>query len=268
MKKRLLAVLCAITCALSLSACGEKVYTEKEKTTISYCEQLASANLELTGTLCASEKTVEELLTYNKEELAYIYAYYMRDSFEVSIDAELGAFNGMLTTYMQTAKEMGTVTGIGVASSVISGDKVIVTIPLTGTECSGQFVCTFSNDIFTKFIEAEATANTSFAQKMKQAGSNMGTAGLNTLLGMGTVFIMLILICFIISSFKFLSKDKKKEVKKAEAPAVAVAEPETEELSDDTELVAVIMAAISAYEGNASTDGFVVRSIRRANRRI
>ena len=38
---------------------------------------------------------------------------------------------------------------------------------------------------------------------------------------------------------------------------------ENEELSDDLELVAVISAAIAASEGAASTDGFVVRSIRR-----
>ena len=37
---------------------------------------------------------------------------------------------------------------------------------------------------------------------------------------------------------------------------------ENEELSDDTELVAVIAAAIAAAEGT-STDGFVVRSIKR-----
>ena len=39
----------------------------------------------------------------------------------------------------------------------------------------------------------------------------------------------------------------------------------TEELSDDLELVAVIAAAIAASEGAASTDGFVVRSIKRAS---
>ncbi len=176
---------------------------------MSQCETLASANLELTTYICSNESAVSDLLTYNKEELAYIYGFYMNGMFEINSEAELGAFNGMLTTYMQASKEMGTVTGIGEASSVIKGDKVIVTIPLMGTDCDGQFVSTFSNDLFTKFIEAEATANTSFAQKMKQAGSNMGTAGLNTLLGMGTVFIMLILICFIISTFKFIGSAGK-----------------------------------------------------------
>ena len=38
------------------------------------------------------------------------------------------------------------------------------------------------------------------------------------------------------------------------------------ELSDDLELVAVISAAIAASEGQTSTDGFVVRSIKRANK--
>ena len=92
-------------------------------------------------------------------------------------------------------------------------------------------------------------------------------AGLNTLLGMGTVFVMLIFMSFIISLIKYVpallngtSKKKKEEAPKAApAPAVAAAVEEAEEM-DDTELVAVIAAAIAAAEGT-TTDGFVVRSI-------
>ena len=40
---------------------------------------------------------------------------------------------------------------------------------------------------------------------------------------------------------------------------------EQEDLSSDAELVAVIAAAIAAYEGSAGTDGFRVRSIRKVN---
>ena len=94
-------------------------------------------------------------------------------------------------------------------------------------------------------------------------------AGLNTLLGMGTVFVMLIFMSFIISLIKYVpallngtSKKKKEEAPKAApAPAVAAAVEEAEEM-DDTELVAVIAAAIAAAEGT-TTDGFVVRSIKR-----
>lgn len=98
----------------------------------------------------------------------------------------------------------------------------------------------------------------------------------NTLLGMGTVFIMLILISLLISTFKFIpvivakfekkpAKEPAKEEKKA-APAapVAVSEPD---LMNDSELVAVITAAIYAAEGTTgSKDTLVVRSISRARR--
>ena len=100
----------------------------------------------------------------------------------------------------------------------------------------------------------------------------MTKAALNTLIGMGTVFVMLIMISLIISLFNFIpkiqaafsKKDKEEEAKnagidKAVTQIVAQEEPE----ADDTELVAVIAAAIAASEGAVSTDGFVVRSIRK-----
>ena len=101
------------------------------------------------------------------------------------------------------------------------------------------------------------------AEKMEQAG-------LNTLMGLGIVFLMLIFLSFLISQFKHISKLTEKNkpaapaaLAPAPAPAVVEEEPE-EELADDGELVAVIAAAIAAYEGSTSTDGFVVRSIKRS----
>lgn len=105
-------------------------------------------------------------------------------------------------------------------------------------------------------------------------GEAMGRAGLNTLIGMGTVFIVLILISLIIEGFAVIPKLQKAFAGKKEdrnsrdegqavsqEPAAAqVQEPEE---TDDLELVAVIAAAIAASEGAASTDGFVVRSIIR-----
>ena len=106
-------------------------------------------------------------------------------------------------------------------------------------------------------------------------GELMKNAALNTLLGMGTVFVVLILICFIISAFKLISKVEDAMKNKASAKEIKeeavnntiaqIEEREAEELADDLELVAVIAAAIATYEGT-STDGFVVRSIRKANR--
>lgn len=106
-------------------------------------------------------------------------------------------------------------------------------------------------------------------------------AALNTLIGMGTVFVVLLFISFIISLFKFLpalfaKKPKLEDLKKDEpakaapAPVAKATVPAAENnLMDDAELVAVITAAIYAAAGQAgngavSKDTLVVRSIRRA----
>lgn len=107
-------------------------------------------------------------------------------------------------------------------------------------------------------------------------GELLKSAGMNTLLGMGTVFVVLIFISFIISLFKFLPAlfakktkmpEAKPETKAAPAPSAPAAK--SENLMNDAELVAVITAAIYAASADSATgavskDKLVVRSIRRA----
>ena len=93
-------------------------------------------------------------------------------------------------------------------------------------------------------------------------------AAMNTVMGLATVFGVLFFLMFVIWLFHFIPNGSKK---KTEAPAQApspapVAAPVVEETADDGELVAVIAAAIAAAEGT-STDSFVVRSIRKVNRK-
>ena len=116
------------------------------------------------------------------------------------------------------------------------------------------------------FLNLESAA----LNPIQTMGDLMTNAALNTLIGMGTVFVVLILISAIIGAFAFIPKiqamfSKKEEPKAvvAKAPVQAPVVEEVEEEADDLELVAVIAAAIAASEGAASTDGFVVRSIRR-----
>lgn len=99
---------------------------------------------------------------------------------------------------------------------------------------------------------------------------------LNSVMCISIVFILLIFISFVISLFKYINKVEQKFSKKDTVivPIQEAAESEEliyeEELSDDLELAAVITAAIYAYEESAgvevSTDGLVVRSIRRSNK--
>ena len=109
----------------------------------------------------------------------------------------------------------------------------------------------------------------------------MAKAGMNTLMGMGVVFAVLIFISWLISMFKYINVfEAKMKAKKAAAapapqaapaapaPAPAAAPAEEENLTDDTELVSVITAAIAAYEGKETVDnGLVVRSIKRVSNR-
>lgn len=116
-------------------------------------------------------------------------------------------------------------------------------------------------------------------------GEKMAKAGMNTLMGMGVVFAVLIFISWLISMFKYISVfEAKMKAKKnaaaaapvaapaapapAAAPAPTVAPAEEENLTDDTELVSVITAEIAAYEGKETVDnGLVVRSIKRVSNR-
>lgn len=107
----------------------------------------------------------------------------------------------------------------------------------------------------------------------------MAEAAVNTLIGVTVVFASLLLFVFVISLFKYIylldqkmqekKSGKAPAPKKAPAPAPAPVAEATSEM-DDLELIAVITAAIHAYEeaqGNAVTGDLVVRSIKKRNSR-
>ena len=100
-------------------------------------------------------------------------------------------------------------------------------------------------------------------------GEIFSNAAMNTLLGMGTVFAVLIFISLIIYLLKYVSP-RKAQQEAAKAEQASKPEPEQEIIMEeeaqdveDYQLIAVITAAVAASLGR-STDGFVVRSIKRA----
>lgn len=103
--------------------------------------------------------------------------------------------------------------------------------------------------------------------------TTMPEALINTGLGMGTVFIVLILISFIIYLLKFVpmllerSSRKEEAAQAAPVPAAPVAPAPVAAPADDTQLVAVITAAIEASmeaEGTpVPAGGLVIRSIKK-----
>lgn len=153
-----------------------------------------------------------------------------------------------------------------------------------------------TGEVVVPFQISEVTVSPEYTK-----GEKMAKAGMNTLMGMGTVFVILIFIALIIGQFGRLSKaimavsdaianmianmKEKRAAKKAAkqnttenieeaAPAGNVTAPVTavpagDNLMNDAQLVAVITAAIMAAEGStvsAGSDGLIVRSIKKAKR--
>ena len=154
----------------------------------------------------------------------------------------------------------------GETSVTLKDDQYTVTVPVKFEKADANFVYVF---------DSTGTPVSLSVDVQYGMGKTLQRAGLNTLMGIGTVFVMLILLSLLISLFRFIPNPEAKkaaeakaakEVKEAEAAAAAPAVQAAEEnLADDGELVAVIAAAIAAAEGT-TTDGFVVRSIRKEKR--
>ena len=106
----------------------------------------------------------------------------------------------------------------------------------------------------------------------------MAEATVNTIIGITVVFLALLFISFVISLFKYINKFEQKLADKKAGKAAPAPQPapapapvvETAPETDDLELIAVITAAIHAYEeaqGNAVSGDLVVRSIKKRNSR-
>jgi sodium pump decarboxylases, gamma subunit len=273
--KKFLKTLLMLTCVFALTACGQDdAISANQQLKQKNAEAQAQNVVRMTAALVLSQDNASAMFDeYNNIELADVfsslYAEYTRSSTgtgEAGITCEGKAVRNAFRSFESGIEDMGNITEIGQPVSTISDDTITVHIPIRGENANGSVELIFTNDIY--------LAMTSCTLNMDETkGELMGRAALNTLLGMGTVFVVLILISLIISVFSLIPKMQEKLAKKeapAQAPSPApvaaapVVEAAEEELADDTELVAVIAAAIAAYEGT-SVEGFQVRSIRRAN---
>lgn len=244
--KKCLLILGMITCVLGLTACGSQ---EKDNTNAFIDEETAIYNADqILAEIIQIEEAgqVEQVVSQN-ENLAAIFS-----SWE-SAQEDLGDYKELLGHKVVIDDEKATIT-ISISGTNVRND---------GKQREAEVVVIFSKDMSISSV----TTNVIYTRS-----EQMAKAGLNTLLGMGTVFVILILIMFIIMAFGLIPKlqekfsKKKKSEEKAKAVDQTIAQIiEHEELSEDEELVAVIAAAIAASEGASGTDGFVVRSIRRAN---
>lgn len=244
MKKRLLVLGMAIICIFGMTACG-KAADESAANTLGITEE---------GAINYADQVLDSVRTIVDQNMQEQYAG----------DAVVSA---ALTSWSSAMEDIGEFKSITDHEVLVDEDGATINVTIEGTE---------HNAVVEILLDSELTLTGITTNVQYTFGELMEKAALNTILGMGTVFVVLILISLLISCFVFiprlqaaLTRKKDEDTKEPEAvaaaPVSAVSAAVTEDLTDDYELVAVIAAAVAASEGAASTDGFVVRSIRRAN---
>lgn len=150
----------------------------------------------------------------------------------------------------------------GETTVTLDDEEYTVTVPVKFESADANFVYVF---------DSTGTPTSMTVDVQYGMGKTLERAGLNTVMGLATVFIMLIFLSFLISLFKYIPNPEAKKAaeakaaREAQAAAAAPAPVAEEPAADDGELVAVIAAAIAAAEGT-TPDGFVVRSIRKVKR--
>ena len=239
--KSLLAMVCVLALTLAMSVCAFAADTVTEDEAANYKSAAETLISQIAGF------SDEEIENYLAQDDAFTTA--TMESWK-SVKDELGAYSS-------------------VVSQDVEKDGDVVTISTVA-----QFEKAKADVVLMLDLGQQMYTSMTYSVQYSLA-ANMQRAGMNTLMGIGIVFLMLLFLSFVIGLFKYIEKfqnvGKKKaaeEAPKAEeapAPAIAQSEAADEDFADDLELVAVISAAIAAYE-NTSGDSFVVRSIKKSNK--
>ena len=237
--KKLLLVLGMITCMFGLTACGGTV-EEVDNYGITEADAFAYAD----GLI----ETMDQIVAAGQVE------QYKSDN----------VIYTALTNYEKALPDMGDYQSV-TDHEIVYDDGILMNVTVQGTLRPAKVEIMLDEELALVSISTNVVYT---------FGETMTKAALNTLMGMGTVFAVLILIIALISSFALIPKIQaafsgKKEEKKDTTDKVVeqiIKKEEvaySEDLSDDAELVAVIAAAIAAYEGSGSASGYVVRSLKR-----
>ena len=239
--KSLLAMVCVLALTLAMSVCAFAADTVTEDEAANYKSAAETLISQIAGF------SDEEIENYLAQDDAFTTA--TMESWK-SVKDELGAYSSIV-------------------SQDVEKDGDVVTISTVA-----QFEKAKADVVLMLDLGQQMYTSMTYSVQYSLA-ANMQRAGMNTLMGIGIVFLMLLFLSFVIGLFKYIEtfqnvgkKKAAEEAPKAEeapAPAIAQSEAADEDFADDLELVAVISAAIAAYE-NTSGDSFVVRSIKKSNK--
>lgn len=238
--KKVILILCMMTCMFVMTACSQEADNSVDVTLAANLEQLGTQFLDMFNSFSETDIiSYKEQTELQKDTVMYAAL----ESWE-GVQEDLGAFVAIESVDVSKTSD-GYMIDVNT-----SYEKRKMTFSMGVDEQIASYTSMSFNPVYT-------------------VGEQMTKAALNTLLGMGTVFIVLIFISLLISCFKFIHQWEEKQKKAAmpveTAPAVPVVETveEEEDVTDDLELVAVITAAIAASSEQTAANGLVVRSIKR-----
>ena len=274
--KKVWLILSMIICLAAVSGCAAASDTDKEldPSVVMTMQQGAQQYLALFSSL--TDEQLDQYIIQSEENKDYV----MENAFK---------------SWDNVKDDLGAYVSSGAVTVEEGDDGYIARITAAYEQRNMEFTLIVSDDM-SEITGMSFTPEYTIAEKMAKAA-------MNTLIGMGVVFLVLIFISWIISLFKYINvfeakmKGQEKQEKpaaparaaapapapvqpapapapaaapvQAGAPAVSNAAPayEYEDVSGDLELISVIAAAIAASEGKSAANGLVVRSIKRVSRR-
>ena len=266
-------VFIALAAVLALTGCSSNEYLEYESTyqAVSdyYIEALASMDVDEIEALA---EDLNDNYDYYEEYFA-VYPILYSSQLQFTLDAQIELYE----SYASSADEMGDYIGVKEyeGGTTDSDGNVTYSVVYEYTDHNVRVSMEYNEDNIVETVTVDP---------IYSVGEIAVKAGLNTIIGMGTVFVVLIILCILISCFKYINifenkmaekKKAKENAKKtaasaaakpaaapAKKPAAAPKPAVAAAPAEDTQLIAVIAAAIAAAEGT-SPDGLVIRSIRR-----
>ncbi len=242
--------------ALCFTGCSAK----KNEAEVDVSTMQETVEVIISSFAAMGDQDFEQYMDLGEYQLNYV----MMNS-GLRIEAE--NFLAMIKSWQAGEDECGAYVSHGDYKVDVKGDEIVIATETEYAERKATLSFTFSDDSYLESMDVSAEYTLL---------EILTKAGLNTLLGMGTVFAVLIFLAFLISLMKYIpnimerfekkiAKNKQpvaQEVQQSAPSNQSVSLNEQVDATDDLELVAVITAAIAAQEGT-TTDGFVVRSIRR-----
>ena len=167
-----------ITCIFGLTACGsEETYTDYEQRKMDTAIQIATQYVIPSLENFEDEAALESFSEYTADEVAYM----VQENVGITVDGY--AYKTAIESFNSAKKSIGGITAVGDAEATIDDDQIIVHVDVTGAKQNAQAEVIFTNDMF---LSMESAA----LNPVESMGGLMTKAALNTLIGMGTVFVL------------------------------------------------------------------------------